>query len=237
MHEQFDEYLSQFVTDHKLSLFERIIATRTRHLTVALEDILVTHNASACLRSCDCFGIQDVHIVENENRFQLNRDVTLGAAQWLTLSRYRQQKHNTLACINALKDRGYRIVVTSPQSGCRLEDYDVSRKTALWFGNEHLGLSQIAFDHADEHLHVPMFGFTKSFNISVAVAVCLHHLVWKLHNSEIDWRLHEQEVRDIKSTWVKKVVRKKLSRDEEFWFRQAGLSCQTSRPEGEDQSD
>ena len=211
MNRQHVDNLSRFVTEHKLALLDRNIRQRTRHLTVVLEDVYRGHNASACLRSCDCFGIQDVHVIENVNRFRENRDITLGATQWLTLFKYREHENNAPACIDGLKAKGYRIIATSPNAeGCRLEDYDVRQKTALLFGNEHRGLSQAALDHVDGFLRIPMFGFTESLNISVAVAVCLHHLTAKLRNFDVDWQLGEAEASELRATWVQKIVRKKL---------------------------
>ena len=43
------------ITPNKINLFDRIAADRTRHLTIALENIYQEHNASAVLRTCDCF--------------------------------------------------------------------------------------------------------------------------------------------------------------------------------------
>lgn len=201
--------LSQYVSDHKLRRFDEVARNRTRHLTVVLEDVYQAHNASACLRSCECFGIQDVHVIENRNRFQVSRDVALGAAQWLNVLRYDQDDENTSACLRTLKERGYRIVATSPQAGgVRLDDYDVRRKTALLFGNELDGLSEPAFADADEVLQVPTYGFTESLNLSVTVAVCLHHLAFKLRRTEVPWQLTEQEQVEIKARWAEQVVQK-----------------------------
>jgi tRNA (guanosine-2'-O-)-methyltransferase len=93
------EYLLQFVTQNKRNRFEEIIRNRTRHLTVALEDIYQSHNASAVLRTCDCFGIQDVHIIENKYKYTLNPDIALGASQWLCLEKYNQREDNTADCL------------------------------------------------------------------------------------------------------------------------------------------
>ena len=60
------DFLYQFITDERKERFEEVLAYRTRHITVVLEDIFQPHNASAVLRSCDLTGIQDVHIIEND---------------------------------------------------------------------------------------------------------------------------------------------------------------------------
>ena len=178
MTEILTEYLRQFITDRKWALYNDIIQQRTRYITLVLEDIYQAQNASAVLRTCDCFGVQDVHIIENSNEFKLNPDVELGAAQWLNMNRYNSPGNNTLDTINKLKSQGYRIVATTPHTNdTELENFNLEEgKIALFFGSELPGLSEIVMENADEFLKIPMYGFTESFNISVSAAIILHHL-------------------------------------------------------------
>src|SRR5690606_6445657 len=126
-------------------------------------------NASACLRSCDCFGVQDVHVIENEHEFRVSRMISVGAAQWLSLHHHTTQAQNTLTCIARLREQGSRIVATaSSDDATPLEDLDVTPPTALLFGTEKAGLSPEALEQADEVLCVPTYGFTESLNVSVA---------------------------------------------------------------------
>ena len=207
-------YLAQFLTDNRKELLLRQLQERTRHLTVVIEDIYQQHNASACIRSCDCFGIQDVHLIENRNEFIASKDVALGASQWLTMHRYNDASHqpdSTSACLQQLKTSGYQIVMTSPHnSDCDLETYDISHKTALVFGNEKEGASETVRQHADHVMRIPMYGFTESFNISVAVAVCLHHLVWRMRQLDIDWQLPVDQRDDLLLHWVRASNSKRL---------------------------
>lgn len=201
-------YLAGFMTDHRKDLLHRLLLERTRHLTVVVEDICHDHNASACLRSCDCFGIQDFHVVENHNRFDVARDIARGATQWLTMHRHEycedQPDSTTIACINRLKASGYQVVTTSPHdTDCDLETFDISKPTALLFGNEKDGVSQEARELSDHVMRVPMFGFTESFNMSVAVAVCLHHLVWRMRQLDLDWQLSADEREQLLHEWVR----------------------------------
>src|SRR5580698_6128827 len=106
-------YLSGFVTEERKKRFDEVIKNRTRHVTIGLEDIFQPHNASAVLRSCDCFGIQDVHIIENENKYTFNPNVSLGSEKWLTLKRYNDGDKSLDNCIDVLKKQGYAIAVTS----------------------------------------------------------------------------------------------------------------------------
>jgi tRNA (guanosine-2'-O-)-methyltransferase len=210
MKEKLIQYLQQFVTERRLKLFDTRLQNRTRYVTVVLEDIFQPHNASAVLRSCECFGVQDLHIIENRNAYRINPDVALGSYKWLTLKRYNLPGDNTTKALMLLKQEGYRIVAAMPHKrDCKLEDFDLSKgKTALIFGSELEGLSQTAIDLADEFIQVPMVGFTESLNISVSAAVCIHFLTSGLRKSSLPWRLDEDEKQDLMLTWLKNTIRK-----------------------------
>jgi len=204
------EYLSKFITEERLSLFKKVVKNRTRYITVVLEDIFQPHNASAVLRSCDCFGVQDIHIIENENKYTVNPDVALGSSKWLNLYKYNKSVNNTLNTINYLKQKGYRIIATTPHTDdVSIEDFDVTEgKFALMFGSELPGLSKTALDNADEFLKIPMFGFTESFNISVSAAIALHHLTLKLRQSGIDFKISKKEQDELILNWLKRSIKK-----------------------------
>lgn len=209
------EYLSNFATPERVQRFEEVIQNRTRHLTVVLEDLYQSHNTSAVLRSCDCFGIQDVHIIENSNSYKLNPEIALGASKWLNVHQYNEKEHNTLNCIKSLKAKGYKIAATSLHTqSIDLRDLDISDKTALLFGTEKEGLSTIALDEADVHVKIPMYGFTESFNISVSAALCLFYLTEKIHTSSILWGLSSEEKREVLATWLQSSIKdgEKLSK-------------------------
>jgi len=214
------EFLNNYVSENKKQLFDSIIQYRTRHITVVLEDIYQPHNASAVLRSCDCFGIQDVHIIENRNTYKVNPDVALGSSKWLTLIKHNTKENNTLEAFNKLREKGYRIVATTPHKNDQtLDELNITTKTALIFGTELKGLSDVALENADAYVKIPMYGFTESFNISVSAAIILHHLTEKLRNSGISWKLTEDEIIDIKLNWAKTVVKKSELLVKEFFNR------------------
>ena len=197
-------FLEPFVTEHKHRLIERVLAERTRHVTVVLEDIYQPHNASACLRSAECFGVQDVHIIEEGNAYQVNRGIALGATQWLSLFRYgKPAADNTSVCLEGLRARGYRLVATTLREGSMpLTELPLDRPVALLFGSEEPGLTQVAHDLADDTVHIPMVGFTQSFNISVSVALCLYELTGRLRQSELAWQLGENERLALRLEWL-----------------------------------
>ena len=210
MQEELIQHLSQFVTENRFELFNKVVQDRTDYITVVLEDIYQPHNASAVLRSCDCFGIQNVHIIENQNEYKVNPDVALGSSQWLDLHKHNSQEENTVLAINKLKSEGYRIVATTPHTNdVNLEEFDISKgKFALMFGSELPGLTKIAMEHADEFLKIPMYGFTESFNISVSAAISLHHLSHNMRNSEVAWQMSEDRKNEILLKWLKSSIKK-----------------------------
>ena len=202
-------YLSKFITPRRRELFSEILGSRTRYLTVVLEDIFQPQNASAVLRTCECFGIQDVHIIENRNPYTLNPDVLLGADKWLHLNKYQGKDFNTPDAIRHLRQAGYRLVATTlSEESTNLEEFDLQKgKTALFFGTELTGLTRTVIEQADEYLQIPIFGFTRSFNISVSAAIILHHLTYQLRRSEIGWQLTKGEKEDIMLEWLKRSIR------------------------------
>ncbi|TSA25789.1 MAG: TrmH family RNA methyltransferase [Bacteroidetes bacterium] len=202
-------FLLTFISENKQRKFKEVIRFRTRHITVVLEDIYQPHNASAVLRSCDCFGIQDVHIIENKNAYEINPDVALGSAKWLNLMKYNETEFNTITCLTRLKDQGYQIVATTPhQDDFTPESFPLENKFALLFGTELLGLTTEALSMANRYIRVPMVGFTESLNISVSAAILLHTLTGRLRSSSINWGLSNEEETDTLIAWASSVVRK-----------------------------
>ena len=204
--QQFYEHIS----DNKRQKFEAIIKNRTKFVTVVLEDIFQPHNAAAVLRSCDCFGVQDVHVIENENTYAPNKEIDMGSSKWLSLHRYNKTQNNTTSTIKHLKDRGYKIIATTPHENDQLvENLSLEEPLALLFGTEATGLSEEAMNLADGFVKLPMYGFTESYNISVSVALALFSVTERMRKDDnLNWQLTEEEQTSIKLQWVKKVVKK-----------------------------
>lgn len=220
------EYITRYLTPKRLDLFNKVIDMRTKHLTVVLEDIFQAQNASAVLRTCDCFGIQDVHIIESRNEFQDNREVSLGSSKWLTLKKYNESENNSLAAIKHLKKEGYRIVATTPHTDDQeLQNFDVAKgKTALVFGSELPGLTDAILNEADEFLKIPMYGFTESFNISVSAAITLHHLSLKMRETEgLNWQLSQEEKDELMLEWTRRTIKRCRSLERRY-FEEFGKS-------------
>jgi tRNA (guanosine-2'-O-)-methyltransferase len=216
------DFLTGFVSPARLARLERTLEYRTRHVTVVLEDLYHPHNAGACLRTCEGFGVQDVHVIENSRQFSVSRKTAMGAAQWLTIVRHSSGKDNTRACYGHLRRDGYRIMALSPGAAQSVSDYDISTRTALVFGNEMDGLSAEAVEQADGLLAIPLYGFTQSLNISVALAITLSTLVSRLHGLDIDWKLGAAERRALRAEWIRAAVGgKAASLEREFRKRSA----------------
>lgn len=215
--QQLLQHLLQFVSENKQALFHRIIQHRMRYLTVAIEDVFQPHNASAVLRSCDCFGVQDVHIIENRNQYEVNPKVAMGASKWITMHRYNAYQNNTLQCFRALREQGYRIVATTPhENDCMIHELPVNSKIALVFGTELDGLSDLALKEADAFVSLPMYGFTESFNVSVSAALAMYHITEKIRRSDVPWQLTEEEKLNLMLDWVRKVVKSSDVIEREF---------------------
>lgn len=197
--------LKQFITPQRLTRMERVLSYRTRHISVVLEDIYQPHNASAVLRSCDAFGIQDVHVIQQNNAFIPNEDVALGSSKWLTLHHYHKQPSPQV--YESLRKNGYRIVATAlDEHATKMHDLVVDeRPIALAFGNELHGLRSESIKEADEVMYIPMVGFVESFNISVSVAIALSHLVSHMRESarNIAWHLSKDDMQTLLLTWLR----------------------------------
>ncbi len=211
-------YLREFTTTSRWETINKVLDKRTRYLTVVLEDIYQPHNASAVLRSCDCFGVQDVHIIENKNEFDPNKGVTIGADKWISLESHNQPKqNNTAACFEKLKGEGYQIIATTPhEEDVNIDEVPLDQKTALLFGAELTGLSDYALEHADGYAKIPMEGFSESFNISVSAALCLYDLGTRLRKARDDWGLSTEEKMDLKIDWLVKSIRAGKQLKEKF---------------------
>lgn len=208
-------YLESFLTERRRTKNHKVLAERTQHFTVAIEDVYQLHNTSAVLRSCDVFGVQDVHVIEERNVRKMDREIAMGAQKWVDLHRY----NSTVDCIKTLKKQNYQIVATTPHgTNCtELKDFDISKKSAFFFGKEDSGLSDYVLENSDAKLYIPMFGFTESLNISVSAAIIIQKLTQKLKSSAIEWRLTPEELLKKRYDWVCKVLKSHEKITERFY--------------------
>lgn len=198
---ELEEYLKSFLSSNRIQTIERALSERTRTLTIALENVYQSHNASAVVRSCDCFGIQDVHIIESGNSFKINPNIAHGASKWTSLHIYNGDQASQ-SCFQHLHERGYRLVAMSLRRGSiPLTELELTKPLALCFGSEETGLSEQAYAWADDCVSIPMLGFTQSLNLSVSVGITLYQLRQRLNESGIRWDLDSLSRRQLRTLW------------------------------------
>ena len=203
------EFLQDFMTEERVETFKKVLENRTKHFTVVVEDIYQSYNASAIIRTCDIFGIQDMYSTTRLHQFNVSSYVAKGADRWVDVRKFnRPDSDNTQEAIDAMREKGYQIIATSPHYGSITpSDFDFTKPSALFFGAEKEGLSKNILDQADGFIKIPMYGFTESLNISVSAAIILQILSQKLRESDIDWHLSEEEKLDLEFKWAKKSVK------------------------------
>ena len=203
LQETFD-YLKQFLTDERLSKIEHFSLESSDFVLPVMEDVYQFRNAAAIVRSVEACGFHHVVALEEENVFNPNLKVTKGAETWVQV----EKMPNNLDSLKEIKSRGYRILAVSPEKNATmLPDYEVKEPIALVFGTELEGVSDEILDFADETLAIPMFGFTKSFNVSVAAAICMYELKQKLMKSGIDYKLSKEKLLELKIRWAKNSIK------------------------------
>ncbi|RXR23541.1 TrmH family RNA methyltransferase [Flavobacterium stagni] len=197
-------YLEDFLTEERKEKFKKILALRTNHLTIAMEDVYQLHNTSAVMRSCEVFGVQGLHVIEQKFGKRIDREIAMGAQKWVDVHRYNSIPN----CIDTLRNQGYQIIATTPHNdSCYLHEFDITKRSAIFFGTEKEGLSPEIMEQADGFLKIPMVGFTESLNISVSAAIVIQDLTTRLRQSEIDWHLTEEEVLEHRLQWTKNSIK------------------------------
>ena len=197
-------YLETYLTEERKQRFLDVLQKRTKHITVAVEDVYQLHNTSAILRSCDVFGVQELHVIEHRFGKRLDKNIAVGAEQWVDVHRY----GTTADCVAKLKSDGYRIIATTPHNDSSLlPDFFPSEKSAIFFGTEKEGLSETVMQQADGFLKIPMVGFSESLNVSVSAAIIIQQLAQKVRDSDVDWRLTEAEILEKRLDWTKKSIK------------------------------
>jgi tRNA (guanosine-2'-O-)-methyltransferase len=207
-------FLENILTDNRKEKFLKVLQNRTKHFTIAVEDVFQMHNASAVMRSCEVFGIQELHVIEERYGKRIDKEIAMGAQKWVDINTY----DSVTNCVDTLKNKGYQIIATTPhEDDCLMEDFDVSKPSALFFGTERDGLSEEILRRADGFLKIPMVGFTESLNISVSASIIIQNITNRLRDSEVNWQLTEDEILEKRLDWAKKSI-KDIKRIEARYF-------------------
>ncbi|GEC77252.1 TrmH family RNA methyltransferase [Flavobacterium aquatile] len=207
-------FLENILTDKRKERFQQVLSKRTNHFTIAMEDIFQLHNTSAVMRSCEVFGIQQLNVIEERYTKSIDKEIAMGAQKWVDVNRF----NSISGCISSMKSKGYQIIATTPhENDCDLDDFDISKPCALFFGTERDGLSEEVLQNADGFLKIPMAGFTESLNISVSAAIIIQNIMSRLHKSDIKWQLSEEEILEKRLQWAKNTI-KDIKRIEERYY-------------------
>lgn len=198
------EHLQGLLTDRRIDLFEKVLNQRTDHFTVVAQDVYQLHNTSAVVRSCDVFGIQNLHIIEENLPRRIDKEIAMGAQKWVDVHRYNTSRE----CLHELRQQGYQIVATTPHNdSTMLADFDITKPSAIFFGTERNGLSEEILRESDTSIKIPMYGFTESLNISVSAAIILQSLREKLDVSNVEWQFSEERMQEVRMAWTKKTIK------------------------------
>jgi tRNA (guanosine-2'-O-)-methyltransferase len=207
-------FLENILTENRKERFFKVLQNRTKHFTIVVEDVFQMHNTSAVMRSCDVFGIQELNVIEQRYGKSIDKEIAMGAQKWVDINTF----DTVSCCVGALKEKGYQIIATTPhENDCMLDDFDISKPSALFFGTERDGLSEEILKRADGFLKIPMVGFTESLNISVSAAIIIQNLTNRLRNSTVDWHLSEKEILEKRLSWARNSI-KDIKRIEERYY-------------------
>lgn len=193
------EYLKQFLTEERLAKIEHFSKESSDFVLPVMDDVYQFRNAAAIIRSVEACAFHKVVAMEEENVFNPNLTVTKGAETWVEV----EKMPKNIASLQNIKDRGYKILAVSlEKNAVMLPEYEIAEPIALVFGTEQAGVSEEVIDFADETLAIPMFGFTRSYNVSVAAGICMYELKQKLLKSNIDYKLNEQKLLEMQVRWA-----------------------------------
>lgn len=218
-------HLYPYLTRNRAHRIDSVLKQRTRWVRVVMENVYIDRNEGAIMRSCDAFGIQDVHLINHQPAAKLTRNMARGAEKWLTKHAHSgEDATGTLDCIEYLRNKGVRVIATAPEASKTLHDLSLEQPIALAFGTEKEGITSTMKKHADELIRIPMLGFTESLNVSVAAALLLQNCASRLREEHRPWQLSSAEQEQLRLEWTIKSIKNApslLKRFEEEWNAKA----------------
>ena len=198
-------YLSSFLLESRIDTLNRALDMRTEYLTVMTENMFHAQNASAIVRHCEAFGVQNIHTVEDLCPFLPTLNIALGTDKWIDVKRHA----TTADAIKDLRKEGDRIIATTPHhQSCTPETFDVKRgKYVLVFGTEKTGVSEEIMAEADEFLQIPMCGMVDSLNVSASAAILIYMLSQRMRLECDNWHLSDEKRARTLYDWYRYAVR------------------------------
>ena len=199
------DYMTRFITDERRDVLQRTVSQRTHYMRILTENMFHPQNASAIMRHCEAFGIQQIHTVEDRCKFDPSVNIVRGTQKWVDVEHH----ETTTEALKALKSEGYRIVATTPhRCSATPETFDVTKgKFVLVFGTEHAGISDEVIEAADEFLMIPMCGMVESLNVSASAAILIYMLSERIRQSVDGWQLTDAEQLKLLTRWTMSSVR------------------------------
>ena len=199
------DYLSSFLLESRIDTLTRALDMRTEYITVMTENMFHAQNASAIVRHCEAFGVQNIHTVEELCPFLPTLNIALGTDKWIDINRHA----TTADAIKSLREQGYRIIATTPHhKSCTPETFDVTKgKFVLVFGTEKTGVSEEILAEADEYLQIPMCGMVDSLNVSASAAILIYMLSQRMRLECENWQLSEEKYARTLYDWYRYAVR------------------------------
>ena len=199
------DYMNEFITEERKEVLQRTVSQRTHYMRIMTENMFHPQNASAIMRHCEAFGIQQIHTVEDRCKFDPSVNIVRGTQKWVDVEHH----ENTAEALATLKAEGYRIVATTPhRCSATPETFDVTKgKFALVFGTEHAGISEEVIAAADEFLMIPMCGMVESLNVSASAAILIYMLSERIRQSVDGWQLSDAEQLKLLTRWTISSVR------------------------------
>ena len=199
------EYLAQFMLPERLATLQNAVANRTKYMTLLAEDMFHPQNASALVRHCEAFGVQNLHTIQTLCKFNPNVDIVRGTDKWIDIHHH----SSTTEALAHLKSEGYRIIATTPhRESCTPESFDVTKgKFAIVMGTEKTGISDEVMNAADEFMRIPMCGMVESLNVSACAAIIVYMLSERMRHEVEGWQLTEQEQTRTLYKWLIQTVK------------------------------
>lgn len=186
------KHLAPRLTSERWARIQQVVASRTCDVVPVLENIYDRGNTSAVFRSAEAMGFQVVHLIELSEKFKEANRVTAGADKWLDVVRWK----DTRSCVLHLKEQGYQVLATHLDTRARpLTAMELTKPTAIVFGNEKDGISPEMQELADQSVILPMRGFVQSYNISVAAAIAFQTIASERDRRGLGGTLSESEKR------------------------------------------
>lgn len=160
---------------------------RCKNLIAVLENPKDIKNIGTVIRNVNALGVEKTYIIDSRKslpddwqdmreRRSLSK-TSVSAIKWSFVKRF----DSTEACIAHLEKNRFTSVVTSPHTKGKknvvLHEGDFTQiRLAVWFGNETTGISELALQHSEMCVNIPMYGMIESLNLGTSTGIVLYEV-------------------------------------------------------------